>query len=699
MGNTIITGPLLSQDEIHALFSFEPSQDSSLSDSCETNKPGIIDSGCNTNGATSMPASEPARESDNVENQNKNGVDDIITSKSPVAHAEEVTRVNPFQGFLTFEAILRGCRQILKEHFPLGRISLVQPRGNKTTATVHSLNEDGNATITGPYVINLEPSRLKECLLKQQLIVASVRVSELDDTERDYLLALSSNQRIVSIIYLPLILHGRLKGVLVLNLRETVRMTDDNTAFLWQMAGLMAIAIENRDRFHVECRRSRQFTLVSKIAKLAVSEIEDNMLFPEVCELLRKSFDYNSVQIWVVTPDRLDLMGHACRTPREVEAEQRITSMVQECSRRGQIVCNDDLHSEFDTEPNCDDGSQLAAPIHFGGKCSGVLFIDSGRSDSLTSEDVNGMESVAALIASRLHNLLVFKNSQRSGEYLQAVLEAANDWAILSTDIHGYVITCSVGLQRVFRLSQQEILGKDLLNLFTNPQVQRELITFINGNANAPCLERFHVPQANGKTTAYLDLTFQRVYDHDKQHIGFLCVVRDATKKLLLLQKLKELTITDDVTGLYNQRGFFRALRTEMRRCQKYHQNFSLCFLDLDNLKQFNDTYGHLSGSQALKETAGLLRQLVRPNIDICCRYGGDEFAIIMPQIGKIEANSTIEKIRVLLSEHFEGKMTGSFGIADVSNRIIEAMELLAKADRAMYRAKSQGKNCIVLSD
>jgi diguanylate cyclase (GGDEF)-like protein/PAS domain S-box-containing protein len=485
-----------------------------------------------------------------------------------------------------------------------------------------------------------------------------------------------------------------------LNLGEPVSVTSEKIAFLSVIGGHIAVAIENWDRFYVECRQSRQFALVSAMAKLAASEIEDNMFFPEACELLRKSFDHNSVQIWLEVFDRLELMGYACQMqPKEEAGTPLIPTLVQECSRRVHIVCNDDLYAEFGMAPHREIGSQLAVPIHSGGKCTGVLYIDGGRPDSFTSEDVNGMESVAALIASRLHNVRAFKNSQRSGEYLQAVLEAANDWAILSTDIHGYVITCSVGLQRVFRLSQREILGTDLLNLFTNPQTQRELIAFINGSTTATCLERFHVPQGIGKTTIYLDLTFQRVYDHDKQHIGFLCVVRDVTQKLLLLQKLKELSITDDVTGLYNQRGFFRALRKEMRRCQKLHLNLSLCFLDLDNLKQFNDTFGHLSGSQALRETASLLQRLVRTNIDICCRYGGDEFTIIMPQISKIEASSEIEKIRTLLSEHFQGKMTGSFGIADISNKAFEATELLASADRAMYRAKSQGKNCVVLSD
>jgi diguanylate cyclase (GGDEF)-like protein len=446
-------------------------------------------------------------------------------------------------------------------------------------------------------------------------------------------------------------------------------------------------------------RPSPQFMLLSRIAKLAASTIEDTMFFPEVCNILRKSFDYSSVQIWLEACDRLELTGCSSQDPMGAAVNAPAPSLVQECARRALVICNDDLHSEFEKESNHETGSLLAAPIHYGGKCTGVLYIDNGASDKFSSENVDAMESAAALIASRLHILQAYKNSQRSGGYLQAVLEAAHDWAILSTDTHGYVITCSVGLQRVFRLSQRQILGTDLLNLFTNPQIQRELITFINGNATASCLERFHVPQMIGKTTSYLDLTFQRVYAHDKHHLGFLCVVRDVTQKLLLLQKLKELSITDDVTGLYNQRGFFRALRKEMRHCQKLHINMSLCFLDLDNLKQFNDTYGHLAGSQALRETASLLQRLTRSNLDICCRYGGDEFVIIMPRTNKHEASCAIERIRLLLSEHFQGKMTGSFGIAEISNKDIEGTELLAKADRAMYRAKSQGKNCIVLSD
>jgi diguanylate cyclase (GGDEF)-like protein len=699
MGNNVRTGTHLSQEEVSALFSLEHPRDLNPGNSCEANRTDAGEGVLKSSDTNTAPARESKAGAGLVESQSEGGSAESIDSKPPVSYSEEKTQFSSLHGSLSLEAILRSCRQIYREHFSLGGISLVLPKGNTSTATVYSLNEGPDAPIVGPHLITLESSRLKECILKRQHLVAwTVDASELDNIERDFLHVIP-HQGSVSIAYLPLMLLDRLKGVLVLSFSETGHLTADNTEFLSLMASHLAIAIENCDHFYEGYRRSRQFSLISRIAKLAAGEIENNVFFPEACELLCRSFDYDTVQIWIASCNRFELVGSVGPTCGDTIADPQIPSMVQECCRRKQVVCNDEMGSEFGAEPNSEGIWQLAMPIHFGGNFAGALYIDSGHSAGLTAEDLSTMESIAALIASRLRNLQTFNNSQRSGEYLHAVLEAANDWAILSTDIHGYVITCSVGLQRVFRLPQQVILGTDILNLFTNPQIQRELICFIDGTTKAFCLERFHVPQVNGKTITYLDLTFQRVYDHDKQQIGFLCVVRDVTQKRSLVQKLKALSITDDVTGLYNQRGFFRALKTEIRRCMKSHRNLSLCFLDLDNLKQFNDTYGHLSGSQALRETAGILHRSLRPNIDVCCRYGGDEFAIIMPQVSKAQAALIVERIRLLLCQHFEGKMTGSFGIADNSDRTIEATELLARADRAMYSAKFQGKNCVVVSE
>jgi diguanylate cyclase (GGDEF)-like protein len=97
-----------------------------------------------------------------------------------------------------------------------------------------------------------------------------------------------------------------------------------------------------------------------------------------------------------------------------------------------------------------------------------------------------------------------------------------------------------------------------------------------------------------------------------------------------------------------------------------------------------------------IKDTAGLLQTLTRPDLDICYRYGGDEFIIIMLETNKRTARSTAERIRLRLCEHFQGKITASFGIAE-SLPSVDAEELVKRANRAMYRAKSQGKNCVVL--
>jgi len=288
-----------------------------------------------------------------------------------------------------------------------------------------------------------------------------------------------------------------------------------------------------------------------------------------------------------------------------------------------------------------------------------------------------------------------FKDTQKSNEYLQAILTASKDHAIVSTDIHGYILTSSIGVRSVFGILPDEASGMDILTLFTDEAFRKELAEHIT-SCSIKIIERKKIPQIRKKITCYLDVTFQAVADEDQNPIGFLCIVRDVTQNVLLQERLKSLSVTDEVTNFYNQRHLFPTLEAELGRSRSSNRNFVLCFFDLDGLKKYNDTYGHLRGTQAIRDTAGLIRTLTRPDLDICYRYGGDEFIIIMLETNKRSARSAVERIRLRLCEHFQGKITASFGIAE-SVASLDAEELVKRANRAMYRAKSQGRNCVIL--
>jgi diguanylate cyclase (GGDEF)-like protein/PAS domain S-box-containing protein len=280
---------------------------------------------------------------------------------------------------------------------------------------------------------------------------------------------------------------------------------------------------------------------------------------------------------------------------------------------------------------------------------------------------------------------------------MQAILDSVKDLAILSTDVHGYVIKNSAGAEAVFRIPRQEILGQDVLTLFANPKYQHELARFMS-TPDIPTLERNRIPQTIQTLDRFLDMTVQRVYDPEKHTIGFLFIARDVTDTVLLQEKLEALTITDELTGLYNQRSFFSTLGGEIERARRVNSRLSLCLFDLDSFKKFNDTHGHLLGSQVLKETADLLRRNVRSNMDSCYRYGGDEFIVIMSHTPASAAMVVAERVRVQLHEHFRGQISASLGIAEYSEGL-DARKLMVKADQAMYAAKQKGGNQIVIAE
>ncbi len=186
-----------------------------------------------------------------------------------------------------------------------------------------------------------------------------------------------------------------------------------------------------------------------------------------------------------------------------------------------------------------------------------------------------------------------------------------------------------------------------------------------------------------------------------KSIVNFLFSFAD---KFYYLQKLEEASFKDPLTGLYNRRYFMIMLRNEIRRAKRYGIESSVIMIDLDGLKQINDTFGHDKGDLAIKTLAQAMISSTRTT-DVCARFGGDEFAILLPQTSVDKAQVIAYRLRETL-EKFNSEGTEKFKIhfsAGITNIIKtdddEGINTLKRADESLYKAKSLGKNLIIIDN
>ncbi len=180
-----------------------------------------------------------------------------------------------------------------------------------------------------------------------------------------------------------------------------------------------------------------------------------------------------------------------------------------------------------------------------------------------------------------------------------------------------------------------------------------------------------------------------------------------AFERLRLYMKVKELSVTDELTGIYNRRHFQQVLRMEWKRATRFQRPLSVMMIDVDHFKKFNDTYGHLMGDLALKNLTRILVENIR-EVDTLARFGGEEFVVLLADTALNDALGVAEKLRHLvevksartLEKGGSGiPLTVSVGMASYPHHASSEEELINLADQALYKAKAMGRNQVVCCD
>lgn len=180
------------------------------------------------------------------------------------------------------------------------------------------------------------------------------------------------------------------------------------------------------------------------------------------------------------------------------------------------------------------------------------------------------------------------------------------------------------------------------------------------------------------------------IFDDGGIFKGSFAIFTDITERRKMEEELRLLSITDDLTGLYNHRHFYKKISEEVNRAKRMSYPLHLLIFDIDNFKSFNDTYGHIAGDEILRNVGRITKNFIRKDVDSAFRYGGDEFAIILPYTDGENARALSNRISRSIEKNVNGTKI-SIGIAS-SDDHVSFEEVIRAADRAMYIDKSLHK-------
>ena len=383
----------------------------------------------------------------------------------------------------------------------------------------------------------------------------------------------------------------------------------------------------------------------------------------------------------------------------------RSNSLSGLCVRTAEVLRCDDAESDSRVDAaacrKVGVRSMVCTPLFEAGIPVGVLKVMSEQACGFDDEDVQSLGLMAGALGAALGKQVAFDamnhmaaQVRESEERMRTILEHAND-AVISTDQGGCVTQWNRAAGQLFGWNRDEAMGRNVAGLVVPPSMREAfcaaLPRFIESGAWTAMNLREETRAVN-RDGKELQVEVSLNANNIAGKLEFTAFVHDISERKALEAALRDMALSDGLTGLANRRLFMETLAQAITRQRRSHIGLALLFMDLNGFKQINDTHGHEAGDQVLKEFARRLCACVRQS-DLVARLGGDEFVVLAEGIHLVaHAQTLAQKIVDALNAPLPGttiRMATSIGIS-LYQTDADAAQLLRQADSAMYEAKQR---------
>ena len=511
---------------------------------------------------------------------------------------------------------------------------------------------------------------------------------------------LSFLEDVRSYVFAPLLTKDLIVGAVIFGSKNLAAYSHQDVKLLSLIADQIAVGVDNARLLDLEQRRSKQLEIVNSIGKRLTAALVVDKLLETAVVLMREYFRYKYVDIYRFDESKKSLIRTLHRgtepegngRPVQIGRDQGIVGRV---ANTGETVLLNNVSSDPAYIRDREDASvELAVPLKSEGELFGVLNIEDTATHKFTDSERIVVEAVASQISLAWRNAKLFEQIRKSKVYLELVLNAADDTSIISVDKDCRVITFNSGSETLLGLTASEAFGRHISEIIISRST-RAIFSNLGKGVSRDCWEEEVRVSTPRKHSFWARIVIRPIEPAVDLFVGFLIILTDVTRRVRLERRLKQLTVTDDLTGLFNQRHFFEQLSREMERASRRHSQFSLCIFDLDKFKSYNDRNGHLAGDHLLKAIGKLVAKEIRARVDTAFRYGGDEFVLILPDTDLTQAALLIDRLRETIRNEFEGWIGISAGIAEYVDGLTEK-EFVEAADQLMYEAKRLGGDRVV---